>query len=433
MRAVSDDERKNKASEQDAGAEDEAIAKKDEEAEAGATEGEEEPSDAEGEGAAHRVAEALGVADDEPAAEKPAEGEDEAAPAQNRAARRAEAAQRRKKRKTASAGATEETTEEAADEALPKDKNARAKKLLERRREQAATATARPVQLLPGEMVDDALARSASAVGKWLRANFSKLQWVIVGAAVAGGAYAFYLSQSEKRAATASDALTAGVRAERGRVLAEDKRPDEEKELDPTKVFKTADERAENALASYRKVIAEHAGTGAAILAKLGEAGALLEKRDWDKAREAFSSVASSTLASADPDVKARALEGLGFAKEGKKDLDGAAATFKELAGIAGFKELGQYHEARILLAKGDTDKAKDLLKQVREALEKPGEGNAQAYLKAVTDEQLRRIDPALVPPKPMIGKGGQMSREDMERAIKKMQENLEKGGKDKH
>ena len=32
--------------------------------------------------------------------------------------------------------------------------------------------------------------------------------------------------------------------------------------------------------------------------------------------------MSSSTLAGADPDVKVRALEGLGFAKEGKGDLD---------------------------------------------------------------------------------------------------------------
>lgn len=445
---MSDEERKNKANERDADEDEkETSASEDEDAEKSSDEEgdaeEKEASDAEEkagdeDAAAQRVADALGVGDgedEEPAAEK-AEAEGEEAAVQNRAARRAEASQRRKKRKAA--------TTDDAEEALPKDKNARAKELLKRRREQAESAAARPVQLLPSEMVDDALARSASAVGKWLRTNFSVLQWVIVAAAVAGGGYALYTSQTEKKSAGASDALNAGVRADRGRIVVEDKRSEEEKEFDPARIFKTVDERADTSLASFRKVEKEHAGTGAAILARLGEGGALLDKRDWDKALEAYSAVASSTLAGADPDVKARALEGLGFAKEGKKDFDGAMAAFKELQGVDGgkqsFKELGQYHEARMQLAKGDKDKAKELLKQVHTALEKPSEGNSNSWLKGVTDEALRRLDPSAVPPKPLIGgagKGGAMSKEEMDRALKKMQETLEKQArehdKDKH
>lgn len=448
---MSDEERKKKAGKRDEDAE-ETSSKDDEEAKDAAAEDEEEEAgdEAEDEGAsdeadkdesdegdddaaAQRVAAALGVADDEAApADKaePAEEEEAAAPP-NRAARRAEAAQRRKKRKTAAAAGDDE-----AEADLPKDKNARAKELLKRRREQAAAAPARPVQLLPSEMVDDALARSASAVGKWLRDNFSKLQWVLLAAVVGGGGYAFYASQTEKTTADASDTLAAGVRAATGRVMAEDKRSDEEKEADPNKVFKTADERADTALASYRKVIAQHPGTGAAILARMGEGGALLDKRDWDKALEAYSAVASSTLAGADTDVKARALEGLGFAKEGKGDKDGATAAFKELAGLAGYKELGQYHEARILLAKGENDKAKDLLKQVHDALEKPTEVKSTAYLKNAVDDTLRRLDPTLAPAKSPIGggaKGGAMSQEEIEKALKQLKERMEKNAKEKH
>jgi tetratricopeptide (TPR) repeat protein len=449
VRAVSDDERKKKADERDEdetegstdadeadekessddGEDESSDQEEGSEAASAEDEAPSEESDEQEDAAAKRVADALGVGDgeDEAAPAEKTEDEAEEVPVQNRAARRAEAAQRRKKRKAAAPAEDDEVV-------LPKDKNARAKALLQRRREQAEAAAARPVQLLPGEMVDDALARSASAVGKWLRANFSVLQWVIVGAIVLGGGYAFYVSRSDKTSAQASDTLYAGVRADRGRVVVEDKRSDEEKEGDPTLIFKSAEERADTALASYRKVVKEHPGTGAAILARLGEGGALLDKHDWDKALEAYSTVASSTLAGADPDVKARALEGLGFAKEGKKDYDGATATFKELQGVDGgrwgYKELGQYHEARMLLAKGDKDKAKELLKQLHTALEKPTEGKTMAYLKGVVDETLRRLDPSAVPPKPMIGgtgKGNAMSREEIDRALKKMQETLEK------
>ncbi len=374
------------------------------------------------------MADALGVGR-EVEAEAEAKPAEEATP-QNRAARRAEAAQRRKKRKTAVARSTEE---EAADEALPRDKNARAKELLKRRREQAGEGAARPIQLLPGEMVDDALARGSSALGKWFRENFGIIQWVFLGALAAGGAYLFYVSRTDATAAKATDALMAGVNADRGQVMPEDKRSDDEKEVSPLKVFKTADERADTALAGYKKVLVDHAGTGAAILAHLGEAGDYLDKRDWDHAIEGFSAVAASTLASADADVKARALEGLGFAKEGKGDVDGAIATFKDLEAVTGAKELGLYHEGRIYLAKGDKEKAKELLKQVHDKLEQPtGEGQPR-YLQGMTDELLHRIDPTMQLGKaPVIGgaKGGAQTPEEIARFRRMFEDAMKKGEK---
>ena len=412
-----------------------------------ATEGEaegHEPEAGEGSGgsddaAAKRVAAALGVddgeAEGEKAAAEAAEGaEEEAKGPANRAARRQEAAQRRKRR---SAGKAEPA--EDADAPLPRDKNARAKELLKRRREQASSA--RAVQLLPGEMVDDALARGSSAAGRWFRKNFGIIQWVILAGLAAGGGFLFYQSQVDKKAAEAADALAAGVSADRGRVLADDKRSDEEKEVDPTRIFKTSDERTDAALAGYKKVIEQFPSSGAAILARLGEGNAYLDKHDWPKALETFSSVSSSTLAGADPDVRGRALEGLGFAKEGKGDLDGAIATFKELEGVdgRGFKELGMYHQGRLFLAKGDKDKAKELLKQVHDKLEVPsGDGTRPfRYLEQVTDEALRRIDPALIPNKaPTVGGGGKgnaITPEDLERLKKKMQEAAQKKPHEDH
>ncbi len=455
VRAVSDQERKGKSSERDEeeekpseeeaseeeGSDEESSEEESEEEGSEDEESEDEASDeekpAEGEedeeaaARAQRVAEALGVGEEEGEAKAEAE---EAAPPPNRAQRRAEAAQRRKKRK---AGGADEG-EKRDDEALPKDKNARAKELLKRRREQAAgEGGPRPVQLLPGEMVDDALARGSSAVSKWIRDNFGIIQWVILAALVGGGGYLFYLTRSDKTAASASSELIAGIEADRGRVLPEDKRSDEEKAADPTKVFKTADERADTALASYKKVETEHAGTGAAILAVLGEAGDYLDKHDYVHALEGFSAVSSSTLAGADPDVKGRALEGLGFAKEGKGDIDGALATFKELEGVdaRGYKELGLYHQGRIWLAKGDKEKAKDFLKQAHDKLEQPTTEGQLHYLQQVTDEALRRIDPSLVPAKtPTLGgpKGGAMTADEIEKIKRQLQDALKQKG-DKH
>lgn len=368
--------------------------------------------------AAQRVADALGVGEAEEAPAPEAAGEEAVEAAPNRAARRRdEATARRRKKK-------------ATGEELPKDKNARAKELLARRREQAEGR--RPVQLLPGEMVEDALSRMTSGAGRWIKTNFHILQWGVVAAIVATGGVLFYLSRAEKKDAASTSALVAAVAADRGRVLAEDTRTEEEKELDVTRTFKTADERSATALAEYNKVIDEHAGTGAATLAKLGQAGVLLDKKDYAHALDAYSVVVSSPLAGADPDVKGRAIEGIAFAREGKGDLDGALASFKELEAIdmKGYKELALYHQARLYLAKGDTDKAKELLKSAHEKLQAPStEGRPFQFLEAVVEEMLRKIDPAAVPPRAAFGgpKGQSMTPEEIEQLLRRARENAEK------
>lgn len=368
--------------------------------------------------AAQRVAEALGVSEAEEAPAPEAAGEEAVEAAPNRAARRRdEVTTRRRKKK-------------ATGEELPKDKNARAKELLARRREHAEGR--RPVQLLPGEMVEDALSRMTSGAGRWIKQNFHIVQWGVVAALVATGGVLFYLSRVEKKDAVSSSALVSAVAADRGRVLAEDTRTEEEKELDVTRTFKSADERSATALAEYNKVIDEHAGTGAATLAKLGQAGVLLDKKDYAHALDAYSVVVSSPLAGADPDVKGRAIEGIAFAREGKGDLDGALASFKELEAIdmKGYKELALYHQARLQLAKGDTDKAKELLKSAHEKLQAPStEGRPFQFLEAVVEEMLRKIDPAAVPPRAAFGgpKGQSMTPEEIEQLLRRARENAEK------
>ena len=433
---MADKDTKDDAEDEDRDAEDRDAEDREDEGEAG-----------DGEAAAHRVADALGVDEsndigeigaplDEAleragvrrTTEITAEADAEPDAVANRAARRRDdAVDRRRKRRSKAAAPTD------AEAPLPRDKNARAKELLKRRREQASEPT-RPINLLPGEMVDDAFARSTSAAGKWFRANFGKIQWVVLAGIAAAAGYALYNSQIEKTAAAATGALAAGITVEHGKVMAEDKRSDEEKEADPSKIYKTVDERADAALAAYRKAQAEHAGTAAALLAKLGEAGVLLDKRDWPGAIEAYNAVLASKLAKADADVRGRAIEGVGLAKEGKGDLDAAIGSFKELQAIdeRGFKELGMYHEARMLLAKGDKDKAKDLLKQIHDKLVVPTpEGKQFRYLETLVDEALRRLDPNALPTKaPMIGgdaKGSAMSADQMAKIQKMLQDAAKK------
>ncbi len=405
-----EDEREEEEEESDEASEDEDESDEDEAGddddadEAKAKKAEEsDDDDDEPDEAASRVAKALGVGveDDEAKAEAEGEGasedkpEEEEAAKPNRAARRREEALARRKKRAAS-----EADGASGDVGLSKDKNARAKELLKRRKEQAATAARAPVanSLDAGEMVDDALARTGAAISKWFRNNVQAIQWVILVVLVGAGGYVLYNSRVEKKAGDASTKLLSGIAADRGVVTEEDKRSQDEKDMDTRRVYKTTSERADAALGAFNSVVEQHQGSGAALLAKLGQGGAYLEKKEYDKAIAAYAEVLSSPLAAADPDVKGRAIEGTGFAKEAKGELDAAITSFKELGSIdvKGYKELATYHEARVTFAKGDKAKAKDLLEPLNTKLTTPStEPQPLGYLKSAVSDLLTQIDPS--------------------------------------
>jgi tetratricopeptide (TPR) repeat protein len=318
------------------------------------------------------------------------------------------------------------------------DRNQNVKQQLLKKRDEAAR---RKIPLAPGEMVDDAVARGLSSAGRWLRSNFGVLQWLFVGAIALGIGYWVYDGRSAKRAEAASSDLMKGTLTERGRIVAgSTAKGEEDNPDDPTPVFKSVDEKRETALASYRKVATTYPGTGAAILARMGEAGVLLDKREWDAAFAAYNDVKSSALAAADVTVRGRALEGIGLVLEGKKDIDGALKAFRELENTdaRGLKELGMYHQARILYAKGESDKAKELLKTSRERL-KSTEGSSKAppgplasesrpfsFLESQIEDLLKRIDPAALavePSAPLPGSG--VTKSATPENLKKLQEEL--------
>jgi len=259
----------------------------------------------------------------------------------------------------------------------------------------------------------DPLLSRTNQVGGWLQNNQKAVQ--IGGGALAVGllgvgAYLFY---QQKHEADASVDLSHAIADDRGLIGEPPPEDDENRIKDPRPIFKTAAEKRDAALAKYKTVQAKYPGTGAAYLARLGEASVLLDKRDADGAIAAYTDAKASPLAGADIEVRGRAIEGLGFAYELKarldpaqkdKHLDLALAEYKSLENAIdakGFKELGMYHQSRVMQAKGDTAKAKELLVQLRERISKPGETHPFAYLEEMAADRLRLIDPKAVPPKP--------------------------------
>ena len=308
-------------------------------------------------------------------AEKGSDEDDEEAPApvkENRAARR-------KKKKV-------------PEGAEPKDRNERVRKQLLKKK---LEAEAEPEALTAGEMVDDAFARGVAATGKWLKKNSVAVQYVLLAALLASVGGGIYTWLSGSKAEAASGLLARAVTSDRGRVDPDPppKQPGEEEILP---IYKTTQDRVEAALGNYKRAASASTGTGAAVLARLGEGGVLLDARRWDDALAAYREVKASGLATADVDVKARTLEGIGFALEGKGDPNAAMGVFKELESLnaRGFKELGMYHQARIHAQRGEKERALELVKIARERVKADPRGFA--YLDGVLDELGRSIDPAL-------------------------------------
>jgi hypothetical protein len=300
---------------------------------------------------------------------------------------------------------------------------------------------------------EDALLERTARLGDWLKQHQQ-----VVGAIVAVGALAAagglgWAYWENKRNADASALLASAFANERGSIAtsSKDKDDDDDDEAKPAPLyptFKSAADRSQAALAQYRKVESKFPGTGAAMLARLSEGGILLDQGNAKDALQAYEEVRKSPLAMADAQVRGRALEGTGFAHELQaaaepqdkdKHLDEALVAYRDLSQVdlKGFKELGKYHEARALQAKGDKTKAVELLKDVHKAVTEPGETHPFAYLQAVVEDRLRDLDPNALPPKAppglpgMGGPGGgpDMSDPRIREMVKQYREQMKHGG----
>jgi tetratricopeptide (TPR) repeat protein len=346
-----------------------------------------------------------------------------------RAPSRAERRAAKKAKARAEAGGTEDI----------RDKNQRLRdKAAARRREKREREAAVARGLDAGEMVDDALARATHGATSFLRRHFNIVQWVIVLGVAGGIGYQIWAWRHGKNVAKASDALYAGVEAELGRVGAEEPADPLTGLADPTRVFATDEARLSEAAKKYEEAATLRKGSGTAILAKLGLAGVLYDQGKYDEAIAAYEDVKASDLAKHDADVRLRAAEGVGLAREAKGDLDGALKAFKELenADVVGFKGLGLLHAARVHYVKGDKTKAKELAKAAQEQTTKEKSPYQTAgYLDSASRELLAAIDPSTIPPTPAAAAGyspEQMDalREQIMKDPTKLQKMLQEMGK---
>lgn len=294
----------------------------------------------------------------------------------------------------------------------------------------------------------DPLLDKATELSRWAKKNQKAVTAIATAAAVALAGTLGYVAYERRHESQASVELAKAIADERGRIGDPDKEEEPDRPHDPTPIFKTSEDRREAALAGYRAVESKYRGTGAAMLARLSEGSLLLDKEDADGALAAYGDVSTSPLARADSEVRGRALEGMGFAYELKADgqtgdgakglLDQAAKEYRELENtdVAGFKELGMYHQARILQKQGSTEPAVDLLKKLHERLHKTSDDHKFVYLEQVADDALRALAPDALPPRSpgMGGPGGRSGarggKNQLDPAqLQKMYEQLQRAG----
>ncbi|MBI3202124.1 MAG: tetratricopeptide repeat protein [Myxococcales bacterium] len=250
------------------------------------------------------------------------------------------------------------------------------------------------------EMMDDAFARGTHATAQFIRNNASLLQWLIVLAIVGGIGLQVYSWRSKKAAGKTSDGLMTGVDSELGRVGTESANPDEAA-VNSRPTFATDEARLEAAAKAFAEAESAKPGSGTSILSMLGRAGVLYDQGKFDDAKALYEKVQGSELAKHDADVRLRSLEGVGLCLEAKSDADGALKVFQDLekSDEQGFAPLGLYHQARVLFAKGDKDKAKELLTKVKEKLDKEKSPfMTDSYVEKAARELLAIIDPSTAP-----------------------------------
>jgi tetratricopeptide (TPR) repeat protein len=317
--------------------------------------------------------------------------------------------QRRAKQQTeqaSSQSAPEEAVGASSQDIRDRNARLRAKAAADRqskRERDRARIAATSAGLDATERLDDIFVRTTHAATLWIRKNFRWLQWALVAVILTmfGVQAARYYQRQE--ASKSADLLMAGAVAQSGTIGDEEDAksiPDELRHWDNRPMFADAEQRLSAAEKNYKTAIDKFGKTGAGDYARLQLAGIKYDQKAYDEALNVYRQVRISGLAQKDLEVRGRSIEGAGFCLEAKGDIEGALKSFRELSNLEGsleFAVLGLYHQARVLVAQGKSDNAKELLLKAKKRLSDDKDSAAASYFKRPIQEALSQIDPSAV------------------------------------
>lgn len=303
---------------------------------------------------------------------------------------------RRERRAQAKTGKSDDS---GSDEIKDRNQRLRAEAAAKRRKlREEERSSAAEEGLAAGERVDDALARSADASARFLRDNFTWLQWIIIGGLAAGMGFLIYEYRKEVEGEKEGAKLASILSTQFGRIAStEPITPSDRRLVDPRPEFETEKARAEKAAEKWGSLKSAKAGE-LRLSAQLGRAGALYDQTKFAEARAVYEAVVSDGESVLLPQIKGRALEGIGFTFEAEHKYEDAKKAFEKLASIETeeFKRLQPFHVARIEFLLGNRDKAKELLTTLDAKLsEGAGPQGPTDYVGAAVRDLLKTVDPS--------------------------------------
>jgi tetratricopeptide (TPR) repeat protein len=152
----------------------------------------------------------------------------------------------------------------------------------------------------------------------------------------------------------------------------------------PGPFYPSEEARQRAVVAAAERVLADHAGTGAAELAALAKGDAHLRLKEWDAARAAYDRFLAD--AARDDSLRFAALEGIALAEEGKGNLEAAAQAYDRMGREApAFSDRADLERARVLALGGKPAEAKDLLAAFSDR-------HKESQLTAEASERLTRL-----------------------------------------
>jgi hypothetical protein len=247
------------------------------------------------------------------------------------------------------------------------------------------------------DRVESMALKKAGEAGQWVERNRKLISIGLGAIIVALAGYLGFKHFSSMGDEDASKLLWEAVETANARIRGEDT-PAPEDEEEPS--FATIDERAEAAIDEYAKLDAEHGDSEAAVWADLGRGHQLLALERYDDARGSFR--AALDRGGSEAFVAYRAIEGIAFAFEAEEKWDEAIDQFTQLGQTEGgrYELIADYHLARMHLAKGETERAKELLSELIGKLDSEPEEGSEAplelpYVEAQARARLSELDPS--------------------------------------
>ncbi len=238
-------------------------------------------------------------------------------------------------------------------------------------------------------------------LGEWMSARRTTV-FAAVAAVVLGGAGIAYGLQ--KRADSRGEQAFKVVEAAEifvAEVRGPDATPDPAN-MPPRRIRPYGDHtaRARAALAAAEQASQGSADLATVPIARLQRGIALYDLGRYAEAKSALESAVGNDLAG----LEARALETLGFCLEALNDLPGALRRFEELARVEGeyWRDLGAYHQARVLRRQSQNDRAKDMLHRLIERADRSRPDETSASTSRAVVEQARALLHEIAPEDPL-------------------------------